>query len=57
MYETIKEWTYKGVRIVRRRPLGYYFAFISGHGNFKADTLQGMKNLINREIKKGASKK
>jgi hypothetical protein len=45
----MKTWAYKGVTIELNLN-GLYSAFIIGHGFVKADTLQGVKNLIRRTM-------
>ena len=40
---------YKGY-VLSKNVYGYFTCFISNHGYLKADTLQGLKKLINEVI-------
>jgi hypothetical protein len=42
---------YKGVCIERVAHSGMFVAFVSGHGYLKADTLSGIKSLIDSAIR------
>ena len=44
---SLREWRYKGI-IISIGAHGYYNAYLQGYGFLKADTLSGMRKLINQ---------